>query len=216
MITLTPIEFTASVSSTRSITSALDVCSINCNIGEVEVIINPNEYTFQEKQPVLLQSSSGDLLGSLIIPEFIGGYDDNSSLQLEANFILRESIQNNDNIGEVIVDITLSDDNGMQIKKLEEPLTICLTESSKVRNSNESFKSKCVINNFFRVMIFVLDIMMKKNKNGFVKMIVLKVITLNIAEKLVCLLFNNIIIFVNNQTTYRSFDIIRTFVGRKR
>ena len=123
---------TPTPSSTRTITSALDACSTNCDMGEVGVTINSNQNNNnQDKQPVVLQSSNGQLLGSLIIPEDIGGSD--SNLVLQANYIVRDPNQNNnDNIGDIIIDITLVDEFGVQITNLEEPLTICLSDSSNV------------------------------------------------------------------------------------
>lgn len=124
----TPISTVSSKTSPSIIPSSVD--SVNCNkceFGETQFVIQPESYGSQNDENesiIILQTSEGSNIGSLIIPSNIVGTNTILDVSYVSNFNHLSS-----NLGNSIIDITLTDELGNNISNLADDLIICFTDN---------------------------------------------------------------------------------------
>ena len=110
-----------------SITAAAD-CIGKCSGGEVNLSINNDNYNEKPETLVSLTTNTGNIVGSVIIPSDIIGANNDATIDIV--YVSNDSnFNSNNNIGSVILDITLKDTSGNTITQLDNSLTICIEET---------------------------------------------------------------------------------------
>jgi hypothetical protein len=98
-----------------------------------EAVVEPSNITTSRTVLLDLNSSAGDLLGSLFIPPTLS-----NAVNTTLSVIYTPSVPRNfsaQSIAGAILDINLIDSNGVSVTQLDSPLTICLATPNKTKNT---------------------------------------------------------------------------------
>ena len=139
--------------SSEPITSQVrNICS-TCDFGDVDTVID----TTNENKNVDLVTNTNNIVGSVFVPQnVIGNNNNNNNGDTTVKISFVTNFPQSDEVGDVIVDITLFDSQGNQITQLDEKVEICLSDSSANKVRKEKKKKFILILYLFIYFYFYL------------------------------------------------------------